>query len=189
MTIFNRNDKAPEPITPVKPPVRETGEIRMTDSMDTRRPQPISYPNSPIPPSQAPTASVISKSLKITGQLESTEDIHIEGQVDGDVRAASVKVGSNARVKGTVYGEEVEVSGTVDGRIEANKVVLTRTAHVSGDVIHLDIKIESGAYIDGHCKPEFGKSGSKTIASASKPVAPPREQPSPVKNGDAQAKI
>jgi cytoskeletal protein CcmA (bactofilin family) len=80
-----------------------------------------------------------------------------------------VKVGQNARVKGTVYGDEVELSGTVNGKIEARKVVLTGTAHMSGDVIHQDIRIDSGAFIDGHCRPEYGKGDGKAHA-VSKPV-------------------
>ena len=44
-------------------------------------------------------------------------------------------------------------------------------ARMSGDVIHQDVKIESGAFIDGHLKPEFGKSGAKNIAPQIKPVA------------------
>ena len=80
--------------------------------------------------------SVISKALRITGQLESTEDIHIEGEVDGDVRGGTVKVGHNAKVKGTILAEEVEVAGAVTGKIEARKIVLASTAHMSGDLIH-----------------------------------------------------
>lgn len=105
--------------------------------------------------------SVISKALKITGQLESTENIQIDGQIDGDVRGVNVKVGNGAKVKGTVYGEEVEVAGTVEGKVEAKKVVLTGTAHMAGDVVHQDITIQSGAFIDGHCKPDFGKTAVK----------------------------
>jgi cytoskeletal protein CcmA (bactofilin family) len=121
-------------------------------------------------PGQASSVSVISKALKITGQLESTEDIQIEGEVEGDVRAASVKVGTNARIKGTVYGDEVELSGKVDGKIEARKVVLTSTAHMSGDVIHQDLRIDSGAHVDGHCRPEFGKPDGRAHA-IQKPAA------------------
>src|SRR5215469_3239979 len=95
--------------------------------------------------SSTPTVSVISKALKITGQLESTEDIHIEGEVDGDIRGVGVKIGHNAKVKGTVYGEEVEVAGTVIGKVEARKVVIAATGHMSGDVIHQDLRIDSGA--------------------------------------------
>jgi cytoskeletal protein CcmA (bactofilin family) len=77
--------------------------------------------------------------------------------VNGDVRAVSVTVGNNAKVKGNVYGDTVELAGTVEGKIEAKKVVLTGTARMTGDVVHQDIRIESGAFIDGHLKPEFGK--------------------------------
>lgn len=106
-------------------------------------------------------ASVISKALKITGELESTEDIQIDGQIDGDVRALGVKIGENARVKGTVYGDEVELSGTIDGKIESKKVVLASTARMTGDVWFQDIKIESGAYISGNLKPDLGKTEAK----------------------------
>ena len=112
--------------------------------------------------------SVISKALKITGELESTEDIQIDGQIDGDVRGVGVKIGQNARVKGTVYGEDVELAGTIEGRIEAKKVVLAGTARMTGDVVHQDIKIESGAYISGSLKPELGKVDAK---QAHKPAA------------------
>jgi cytoskeletal protein CcmA (bactofilin family) len=108
---------------------------------------------------------VISKALKITGQLESTEDIQIEGEVDGDVRALSVSVGPNAKIKGTVRGDQVSLSGQVDGKIEAKKVILTRTARMAGDVIHQDITIESGAFIDGHCRPEYGKAEVKSLSA------------------------
>ena len=115
-------------------------------------------------------ASVISKALKITGQLESTEDIQIDGQIEGDVRGVGVKIGQNARVKGTVYGDEVELAGTVEGKIESKKVILAGTARMTGDIWHQDIKIESGAYINGNLKPEMGKPDSR---SESKPAAKP----------------
>jgi cytoskeletal protein CcmA (bactofilin family) len=108
-------------------------------------------------------ASVISKALKITGELESTEDIQIDGQIEGDVRGVGVKIGQNARVKGTVYGDEVELAGTIEGRIEAKKVILAGTARMTGDVWHQDIKIESGAYINGSLKPELGKTDGKPV--------------------------
>jgi cytoskeletal protein CcmA (bactofilin family) len=115
--------------------------------------------------------SVISKALKITGQLESTENIQIDGEVEGDVRGVNVKVGQGAKVKGTVSGDEVELAGTVEGKIEAKKVLLTGTAHMSGDVVHQDIRIESGAFIDGHCRPELGKAAAKPAQATFKPVA------------------
>jgi cytoskeletal protein CcmA (bactofilin family) len=156
MTVFTRNDKAPEPIAGAKPAMPERVDPPKPIHAETK---PVSaHPIASAPATQPGMVSVISKALKITGQLESTEDIQIDGEVDGDVRGVSVKVGSGAKVKGTVFGEEVEVSGAVEGRIEAKRVVLTSTGRMSGDVLHQDIRIDSGAYIDGHCKPDFGKS-------------------------------
>ena len=109
-------------------------------------------------------ASVISKALKITGELESTEDIQIDGQIEGDVRGVGVKIGQNAKVKGAVYGEEVELAGSIDGKIEAKKVILTGTARMTGDVLHQDIKIESGAFISGSLKPDMGKPDARPAA-------------------------
>jgi cytoskeletal protein CcmA (bactofilin family) len=62
--------------------------------------------------------------------------------------------------------------------------VLTSSAHMCGDVIHQDIRIESGAFIDGHCRPEFGKSNNKTAFSVSKPVATPLGQAAQMKSSD-----
>jgi cytoskeletal protein CcmA (bactofilin family) len=172
MTMFNRNDKPSETPstspTSMPAPVREQPSAAPTP-IETRRAtaQPLS--------GKVESVSVISKALKITGQLESTEDIQIDGEVDGDVRAVSVKVGSNAKVKGTVYGDTVELAGTVDGKIEAKKVILNSTARMSGDVIHQDITIQSGAFIDGHCRPEYGKTDPRKLIPVHKAVSGMRE--------------
>jgi len=179
MTVFSRNDKVPEPITSGRIPIREKVDQPVPATPDAYRAPAPAQGSSIMSASQVSRVSVISKALKITGQLESTEDIQIEGEVEGDVRAVSVKVGGSAKVKGTVYGEQVELSGTVEGKIEAKKVVLTSTAHMAGDVIHQEIMIESGAFIDGHCRPEYGKSENKTVQPLHKIVATAREQSVP----------
>lgn len=166
MTMFNRTDKPADTSAP------DTARVQTpTPATEPVRPQPVPQPITSATRSSSTGVSLISRALKITGQLESTEDIRIDGEVDGDVRGVSVTVGNGAKVKGTVYGDAVELAGTVDGKIEAKKVVLTGTARMTGDVVHQDIKIESGAYIDGHLKPEFGKSdGRSKTASTPKPV-------------------
>ena len=166
MTMFNRSDKPADTSAP------ETTRVQTpAPAPESVRPQPVSQPMTSAARPSATGVSVISRALKITGQLESTEDIRIDGEVDGDVRGVSVTVGNGARVKGTVYGDAVELAGTVDGKIEAKKVVLTGTARMTGDVVHQDIKIESGAFIDGHLKPEFGKGDGKSkAASTPRPV-------------------
>ncbi|HWD50079.1 MAG TPA: polymer-forming cytoskeletal protein [Rhizomicrobium sp.] len=157
MTIFNRPDKPAE--TTAKPAA--TLVPTPVPATPQAKPQSVSQPLYNAPVKGKPMATTISKSTKITGQLESTEDIQIDGEIDGDVRGVNVKVGNNAKVKGTVFAEEVELAGSVDGKIEAKKVIFMGTARMTGDVVHQDVKIESGAFIDGHLKPEFGKTAAK----------------------------
>jgi cytoskeletal protein CcmA (bactofilin family) len=176
MSMFNRNDKVNDTNAGTNPGMNTGETARLPEISPVPAPpaakpaQPVAQPVSNIAAPRNIGVSVISKALKITGQLESTEDIRIDGEVEGDVRAVSVTVGSGAKVKGTVYGNAVELSGTIDGKIEAEKVVLTSTAHMTGDVIHRDLRIESGAYIAGNCRPEFGKNEDRAAHSASKPT-------------------
>jgi cytoskeletal protein CcmA (bactofilin family) len=174
MTMFTRNDKPSEQGVRTAMPVAEKTDTVTPIVAETRRVPETTQPVAHFTPSSthSQSTSVISKALKITGQLESTENIQIDGEIDGDVRGVSVKVGHNAKVKGSVYGEEVELSGTVEGKIEAKKVVLTSSAHMSGDVIHQDITIQSGAYIAGHLRPEYGKTERQTVLARPKEAIP-----------------
>jgi cytoskeletal protein CcmA (bactofilin family) len=161
MSMFNRNDKEIDVsvTNPEKP-----RDMPSTPVAAAAKPvQPGIQPTPDLSASRSAGPSVISKALKITGQLESTEDIRIDGEVEGDIHGVSVTVGNGAKVKGSVYGQTVELAGTIEGKIEAKKVILTSTAHMSGDVIHQDIRIESGAYIDGHCRPGSNKVDIKPV--------------------------
>lgn len=120
--------------------------------------------------------SIISKALKIKGECESTEDIQIDGQIEGDVHGVGVKIGQDAKVKGTVFGDEVELAGTVEGKIESKKVILTGTARMIGDIWHQDIKVNSGAFISGNLKPELNKSDKKPELSTSGNKPAPKPQ-------------
>jgi len=153
MIMFSR-DKATE--TPATPPVKEVEPPARPQEQASHAPiqaRPVDHGTS-AKTRPAAEPSRISSALKVTGQLESDEDIQVDGQVEGDIRARKVTIGAGATVKGTVFGEDVEVSGTVTGKIEATSVVLSKSARMSGDVIHKALQIEKGAHIDGHCRPQ-----------------------------------
>jgi cytoskeletal protein CcmA (bactofilin family) len=100
-------------------------------------------------PKAKPPVSVLSSDLHVKGNLKTTGDIQIEGQVDGDIRAHLLTVGEGATVKGEVVADDVVVNGRVIGRVRGLKVRLTSTARVEGDIIHKTIAIESGAHFEG----------------------------------------
>jgi cytoskeletal protein CcmA (bactofilin family) len=116
---------------------------------------PAAKPSAPAPDFKAsaqkakPAASVLSSDLLVTGNLKTTGDIQIEGQVDGDIRAHLLTVGEGATVRGEVIADDGVVNGRVIGRVCGLKVRLTSTARVEGDIIHKTIAIESGAHFEG----------------------------------------
>jgi cytoskeletal protein CcmA (bactofilin family) len=121
-------------------------------------------------PKAKPPASVLSADLTITGNIKTTGDINIEGNVEGDIRAHLLTVGEGATVKGECIADDVVVNGRVVGKVRGLKVRLTSTARVEGDIIHKTIAIESGAHFEGSVqRQEDPLNGSK---SAPKPAAP-----------------
>ena len=78
MTMFNRNDKAGD---------TSAAATAGTTATPAATPAPVAPPRPQTQPlassSGGSSVSVISKALKITGQLESTEDIQIEGEIEG----------------------------------------------------------------------------------------------------------
>ena len=101
---------------------------------------------------KAAAPSLISADLRISGDLVSTGDIHVEGIVEGDIRSAMLTIGEGAEVRGAIVADSVRICGAVFGQIQAHRVELTRTAKVSGDIMHELLSIESGAFIEGHCR-------------------------------------
>lgn len=103
-------------------------------------------------PRKAAAPSLISADLRITGDLNSSGDILVEGVVEGDIRSATLTIGEGAEVRGSIVADQVRVCGVVLGQIQAHRVELTKTAKVTGDIAHELLSIESGAFIEGHCR-------------------------------------
>jgi cytoskeletal protein CcmA (bactofilin family) len=96
--------------------------------------------------------SILSRDLVMTGDLNSDGEIQVDGKVIGDIKTKSLLVGKTANVKGEIIAEDVRVHGTVDGQIKAHTVTLAKTAHVVGDILHVNLSIETGAFLEGLCK-------------------------------------
>ena len=139
--------KKPEPTKSTPEPTKPVAEIKK---------QPVTPPASagtaaPVStaPKAKPAASSISSDLHIKGNLKTTGDIQIQGNVDGDIRAHLLTIGESAKIKGECIADDVVVHGHVIGRVRGLKVRLTSTARVEGDIIHKTIAIESGAHFEG----------------------------------------
>ena len=124
-------------------------------------------------PKAKPPASILSADLHIKGNLKTTGDIQIEGQVDGDIRAHLLTVGEGAIVRGELVADDVVINGRIVGRVRGLKVRLTSSARVEGDIIHKTIAIESGAHFEGSVQRQ-----DDPLNSTSAPKTLPRPSPS-----------
>ena len=93
--------------------------------------------------------SIISASLRIVGNLVSAGDVQVDGIVDGGVKSRSLTISQGAAVNGSIEADSVYIQGQVNGQITAENVVLGATARV---VVHSNLVIESGAFLEGHCR-------------------------------------
>jgi cytoskeletal protein CcmA (bactofilin family) len=133
----------------INEPAPSAGDKPATDAAAAKTAAPASADYKSAAPKAKPPASTLSADLLITGNIKTTGDINVEGQVDGDIRAHLLTVGEGATVKGEVVADDVVVNGRVVGRVRGLKVRLTATARVEGDIIHKTIAIESGAHFEG----------------------------------------
>ncbi|HUF22579.1 MAG TPA: polymer-forming cytoskeletal protein [Vicinamibacterales bacterium] len=120
---------------------------------------------------QESTKVNIGKSVVIKGELSGSEDLTIEGQVDGkiDLRQNVLTIGPNGRIKAEVFAKAVIVQGEVVGNVTATEKVDIRDAgSVDGDLAAPRIAIADGAHFRGSI--DMKREGG-AAAKASQPAA------------------
>jgi len=103
-------------------------------------------------PAPASGLAQIGKSVFIKGELSGSEDLYLDGQVEGSIalKGNSLTVGPNGQVKASVEAKGVVVQGKLEGNIQASdRVELRKSAVVTGDISTQRISIEEGAYLKG----------------------------------------
>lgn len=99
--------------------------------------------------------SVIGADIVVTGNIEASVDLHIEGRVNGDVRCATLILGEHSHIDGSVHADRVRVSGTVEGAIETGDLAIEASARVTGDVVYSRLRVANGGVLEGtlRCNP------------------------------------
>jgi cytoskeletal protein CcmA (bactofilin family) len=98
------------------------------------------------------TPSIISADVRIVGDVQSQGEVQVDGTIDGDIRTQTLLVGEGAQITGEIVADTVIIRGSVTGQVKARSVELAKTARLIGDILHEDLAIETGAFLEGHCK-------------------------------------
>jgi cytoskeletal protein CcmA (bactofilin family) len=94
----------------------------------------------------------IGKSIVINGELSGSEDLTIEGQVDGkiELRNHVLTVGANGRITAQVAAKAIIVMGHVTGNLIATeKVDIRENGSVEGDIVAPRVAIADGSHFRG----------------------------------------
>jgi cytoskeletal protein CcmA (bactofilin family) len=122
----------------------------------------------------------IGKSVAIKGDLSGSEDLYIDGQVEGSIelQGSSLTVGPNGQVRANVNAKVVIIHGKLEGNIRASdRAELRKSALTVGDIATQRIAIEDGAYFKG--KIEIHKETAKPLNSSISSTASARSSSMP----------
>jgi cytoskeletal protein CcmA (bactofilin family) len=100
------------------------------------------------------TTSLLSKEVKIEGDIQGNEDLQVDGQLKGSVKiAGNIVVGPTGLVEADVEADNVIVQGQITGNVLARKQLqIQSSGKLLGDCMAQTIDIREGALFEGRSK-------------------------------------
>jgi cytoskeletal protein CcmA (bactofilin family) len=149
MDFWKRKEEPPsvplkEEPQPVLTPVKEVTPV--STSPQERKFEPMPQDSS------RGTVAHIGTSVVVKGELSGSEDLFIDGQVEGtiELREHNLTIGPHGRVQANVTAKEVVLHGTLKGNVRAvDRVEIRKSGSLVGDVVAARVMIEDGASIKG----------------------------------------
>ena len=122
--------------------------------------------------------SVLGAGLDVKGEISGSDDLLINGSVDGliQLEGHKVTIGPTAKIVADVLAAEIIVYGNIKGNLCArDRIEVRKDGSVVGDLTTSRITIEDGAYFKGTIEID-----RKVAAAAADPVVQaPRKEPAP----------
>ena len=173
-----KRDEAVKPGAPAGPGSGSAAPTNAPAAADSRTPP--STTNEPLRGMERTTVN-IGKSVVIKGELNGSEDLTIEGQVEGkiELRQNVLTIGPNGRIKAQVFAKSVIVLGEVTGNVTATeKVDIRDNGSVDGDIAAPRVAIAEGAHFRGSIDMQrTGGAKGETKTETKQPAAASQSQP------------
>jgi len=168
-----KRDEAPKP-TVSQPPAPASVTLS----------QPVAAPSQPDSRRFERDVVNIGKSVVIKGELNGSEDLTIEGHVDGKIELKDhvLTIGPNGRIKADVFAKSVIVLGELNGNVTASdKVDIRDGGSVDGDIVSPRVAIAEGAHFRGSVDMQR-RTAQPTVVAAALP-SKPADRPQPQATG------
>jgi cytoskeletal protein CcmA (bactofilin family) len=121
-----------------------------------------------------PSGGTITSTLLIKGEVRGTEDLYIDGEVQGTIHLTNgrVTVGPHGKIAANVDAREIIVRGKVTGALRGrDRVEIGSTGEVNGDIATSRIAIGEGAQIRSKVEIARADSSQQNSRPAAKPAA------------------
>ena len=106
----------------------------------------------PLPAEERRVVAWVGKSVKFQGTLTSSEDMTIDGHVEGtiDIQDNALTIGPDADIKADIVASSVTIHGTVTGNVRAKaRVDIRSTGRVEGNLFTPRLVMADGAVVRG----------------------------------------
>lgn len=100
------------------------------------------------------TTSLLSKAVKIEGDIEGSENIQVEGRFKGSIKiAGDIFIGPTGVVEADVEADNIVIQGQLNGNVRAKKQLqIQSSGKLTGDCTAQSIDIKEGAIFEGRSK-------------------------------------
>ena len=96
----------------------------------------------------------IGEGVTFKGSITVPDVIVVDGVVEGDITARTVRVGVSGSIKGTVTSIDAEVHGRLCDKVEVKEFLLVRsTGRIEGSLAYGDVQVERGAVLSANVSP------------------------------------
>jgi len=87
--------------------------------------------------------TIFAVGTKIEGSVLVEGKLHIDGYVDGKIRASdAVSIGKKGMAKGEIFAKKVIVSGVFEGNIESDVIEILSGGKIVGKILYKELMIE-----------------------------------------------
>ncbi len=95
-----------------------------------------------------PNCCYIGEGVTFKGSISAPDVIVVDGTVEGDITARTVRIGVSGTVKGSMMSVDADIQGRLSDKVEVKQFLLVRsTGRVEGEVACGDVQIEKGAIL------------------------------------------
>ncbi|HEV8337775.1 MAG TPA: polymer-forming cytoskeletal protein [Candidatus Polarisedimenticolia bacterium] len=142
-----------------------------------------------LPSSSSSRLVNIGQTIFIKGELTGTEDLTIEGRVEGkiELKDHNLTIGPNGKIKADVYAKSIVITGEVLGNAFASeRVEITNSGVLKGDITSPRIVIADGAQFKGSVDMDKGAANRESRPAQRpdqiKPIQPVKDEAPAYKN-------